>query len=147
MRLTKTLIIKITVTFFSIYSVGMFLYLAFAGMNLGKGYSWTCFEPGCAILKNDSHFGVYGDVTELNFDSKYIIGKVGKPNQWLTEHDDGGVAEGYFVLNKNLGTKKFGLSEKEFNQECHTLQISDCALFKFSVLSAIYNPLHWWKYI
>jgi len=142
----KTLTIKKIIIIFLSYIISMFLYFAVFGVKLGNGYQWTCFEPGCVIIKG-SYFSVYGNITEFNFDKKYIVGKVGKPNKWLIKHDEGGDPIGYFILNKQHGSKQLGLTKKEFEEDCSEFEISCCNLRKHGVLSFIYDPSYWWKFI
>lgn len=128
--------------FLLLYTVVIFIYVSGNGLSLGKGYRWSCFEPGCVILR-DSKILIYGNVTEFNFNEKYIIGKVGKPNPWLVKHEGGGAPIGYFIVNKKTNAKAIGLDEEKFEQLCIKLNIDSCTLKKYTLFSFIYDPFYW----
>ena len=124
----------------------MLIYFLITDRDFGKGYHVTCFEPGCVIVK-DSYIQINGQVVAVNFDRKYIVGKVGKPNAWLIEHDNGGDPEGYFIVNKDQGGRQVGLTKSQFEQACTELDITSCDLYKYGIFSIMYNPFYLWKFI
>jgi len=136
--------LKLSFMYFIGYSIVMYFYTVLLDIPLGKGFKWTCFEPGCVIIDDRSKIAIYGDVEKLALNCQYILGKVGKPNEWMIEHENGFNIGGYFILDKINLTKKLGMSHEEFLQECKKSDISNCRLKYSAPFWMVYDPYYWY---
>lgn len=141
MPIKKIFYFLISVLF--IYTILAILFLWLREETLGKGYERVCFEPGCIIQKGYWPI-IYGDVRSYAFNEQYIYGKVSEPTDWMKEHiDDRGDEQGFFIVDKNSGSKTVGLSTKEFEMKCTELKINNCSLVHYSTLILIYDYKYW----
>lgn len=129
----------------------MFFYGISADISLGKGYIWTCFEPGCSIVNYDLMSnpsnkrlmsGISGDICELSVSKKYIIGRVCEKNEYSEKHNIG--IEGYFILDKINLKKTLGMDKDKFINECKKLKIDDVNLQYSSPIDPVFDPYYWY---
>jgi hypothetical protein len=81
----------------------------------------------------------------LNIDDRFIVGKVGEPNEYSVEHNLSSdlIYMSYFILENCGQMRAEGLNKNDFEEKCKELNIHDCSLKRAGILSFIYDPSYW----